>query len=72
METTITPCHFNFDTTKGKATARFMLDYGAEHNTLWGCFLKKNGEFWWIKNKDIRLEPNYSLRDQDPYEKTDA
>jgi hypothetical protein len=67
-QVTVTPCNFPFNTIKGKATARFMIDYGAEDNLMWVCFLKKNGECWCFQNKDIRMEPNFSLRDQEKFE----
>lgn len=54
------------DTPKGPAWAHFILDYGQEHDVLWGCFVKETGECWWVANRDVRLEKNWSLGIRSP------
>jgi hypothetical protein len=49
------------DTPKGPAWAHFLLDYSQEHDVLWGCFLKANGECWWVSNRDVRMDRNWSM-----------
>ena len=41
--------------------AHFILDYGTEHDTLWGIFLNQSGEFWWVPTKEIRMGKNWSF-----------
>ena len=50
-----------FSTPKGPAWAHFLLDYGTEHDILWGCFICDSGQCWWVANRDIRLAENWSL-----------
>jgi hypothetical protein len=49
-------------TPKGDAFAHFLIDYGQEHNLIWVAFLKQSGECWCFSNKEIRLEPNFTMQ----------
>ena len=42
---------------EGKGLAHVLIDYGAEHDLLWVCFLE-NGECWTYKNQLIRADSN--------------
>lgn len=44
----------------GKALAHVIIDYGAEHDLLWVCFLQ-NGEIWTYRNQDVRAEKNVTF-----------
>jgi len=44
-----------------EATVKLILDYGQEHDTLFGCFMRDTGEFWWVPSYEIRLFNNWSL-----------
>jgi len=46
---------------KGYGETIFILDYGPEHDILWGVALDSNGEVWWVPNTRIRFIKNYSL-----------
>lgn len=48
-------------TPKGKGRAVVLIDYGVEENLLWVVFLNDNGECWTFQNKDVRLEPNFTI-----------
>lgn len=46
---------------KGYGECHFIIDYGPEHDVLWGVALDSNGEVWWVPNKDVRFIKNYSV-----------
>jgi hypothetical protein len=48
-------------TPKGEAYAHFLIDYGMEEHLLWVCFINETGECWTFRNKDIRIQKNYTL-----------
>ena len=50
-----------FDTPKGKALAKFVIDPGDQSNLQWVTFLKETGECWTFDNKDVRLEKNVTM-----------
>lgn len=41
--------------------AHFLLDYGAEHHVLWGCFVDATRECWWVPNPEVRAQGNPSM-----------
>lgn len=47
-----------FDTPKGKAMAKFLIDYGSQSNLLWVCFMQETGECWTFDNAKILLDKN--------------
>jgi len=48
-------------TSRGDGMAILLLDYGIDHNTLWGVVLNDGGEFWWIPNPQVRFTPNWTI-----------
>lgn len=56
------------ETNKGKAMAHF-LTWDHELPSEFGCFLNSSGEFWWIKQTEIKLEENWTAgtNKQPPY-----
>lgn len=48
-------------TPKGKAFARYIIDYGMESNLLFVCFQDDTGECWTWGTPDIRLQNNITL-----------
>jgi hypothetical protein len=57
-------------TPKGKAMAHLVIDYGMEADLVWVCFQDQTGECWSWVNKDIKLQPNITFRQQ--FLKTEA
>lgn len=49
-----------FQTPKGRATAKFLIDYGPESDLQWVCF-QESGEVWTWSNWDVRLLDNITL-----------
>jgi hypothetical protein len=49
-------------TPKGAAWAHLVIDYGPEADLLWVCFQDDTGECWTWNNRDIRIQPNITLR----------
>jgi hypothetical protein len=45
----------------GNGLAAFLIDYGQEHNVLWGIIMDKTGEVWWVQNSLIRVQTNRSF-----------
>jgi len=45
-------------TTKGKALAHFLIDTGIENDIQWVCFIDATGEFWTVRNPNIRAQLN--------------
>lgn len=45
------------DNAEGLAFA--LIDYSIEHHVIWGIALN-NGEVWWVPNKDIRFQSNWT------------
>ena len=53
-----------FDTPDGKGDAHFIMDYGFDHDTYWGVFIRsgnKARQFWWYNNKHVRIEENKTI-----------
>ena len=48
-------------TPKGNGWAFFMIDLSQEHDLEWVVFLDNTGECWTFRNKDIRIQKNYTL-----------
>jgi hypothetical protein len=44
-----------------KALAHVLIDYGAEFDLFWVCFLD-NGECWCVANPDVRAQDNWSFK----------
>lgn len=42
------------DTPRGKADAHFLIDYSADDNLVWVCFIRGSGECWSYRNPLIR------------------
>lgn len=49
------------ETPKGSALAHFLIDYGAECNLLWVCFLDNSGEIWTYDNSKVRATKNITM-----------
>jgi hypothetical protein len=49
-------------TPKGKAWAHLVIDYGPEADLLWVCFQDEDGACWTWSNRDVRIQPNATLR----------
>ena len=49
------------DTPKGTAQATFLIDYSAEHDLYWVCFIDETHECWTFGNRDIRAQTNVTL-----------
>ncbi len=49
------------ETPKGSAQAMFLIDYSAEHNLMWVCFLDDGGECWTFQNPEVRACRNITL-----------
>lgn len=47
-------------TPKGKAIAKFLVDYGPEADLQWVCF-QDSGEVWTWGNQDIRVMNNITI-----------
>ena len=43
------------------ALAHALIDYGAEFDLLWVCFLD-NGECWTVANPDVRAQENWTFK----------
>lgn len=50
------------ETPRGKAMAHAMIDYGPEMHLLWVCFLDESRECWTVRNDEVRLQKNESMR----------
>ena len=48
-------------TTKGRGWAYFLIDRSQEHDLEWVVFLDENSECWTFRNKDIRIQENYTM-----------
>lgn len=48
-------------TAKGTGLAHFIIDYGEEHDILWGICMDDTGEWWWLANPEVRGLKNISL-----------
>ena len=48
-------------TPKGDGYAHLLIDYGAEYNLLWVCFLDDSGECWTYDNTQIRAQKNITM-----------
>jgi hypothetical protein len=48
-------------TSKGKAWAIALIDYGPQWDLQWITFLHESGECWTFQNRDIRQEENYTF-----------
>ena len=46
---------------KGEGYAHVLIDYGAEFNLLWVCFLDDSGECWTYDNTQIRAQKNLTM-----------
>jgi hypothetical protein len=42
------------------ALAHVIIDYGPEHDIVWGCF-GADGEIWWLRNSEVRAQSNITL-----------
>jgi hypothetical protein len=49
------------ETSKGRALAHFLVDYGMETSLLWVCFLDANGQCWTVPNEEITMQKNWSV-----------
>lgn len=54
------------ETPKGSALAHFLIDYGAENNLLWVCFLNNNGQIWTYDNTEVRAPKNITMKRKKP------
>jgi hypothetical protein len=48
-------------TPKGNGWAFFCIDRSQEHDLEWVVFLDITGECWTFRNRDIRIQKNYTL-----------
>lgn len=48
------------NTPKGKALAKFLIDYGPEADLQWVCF-QQTGEIWTWGNTDVRVDDNVTI-----------
>ncbi len=48
-------------TPKGKGWAFFLIDRSQEHDLEWVVFLDDGGTCWTFRNKDIRIQENYTF-----------
>ena len=48
-------------TPKGDGYAHVLIDYGAEYNLMWVCFLDDSGECWTYDNTQVRAQKNVTL-----------
>ncbi len=46
---------------KGSGLAHLVIDMGAEHHLLWTIAMDDTGEFWSLKNPDVRAQWNATL-----------
>jgi hypothetical protein len=46
---------------KGTGECIGWIDYGPEHDLLWGVAFDSTGEVWWVPNPMVRFIKNYSL-----------
>lgn len=47
-------------TPKGKALAKFLIDYGPESDLVWVCF-QASGEIWAWSNQEVRADKNVTM-----------
>lgn len=52
----------------GNGWVFFMIDRSQEHDLEWVVFLDNSGECWTFRNKDIRIQKNYTLSRTDTSE----
>ncbi len=45
----------------GPAICYVLIDYGADYNLVWVCFLEENGECWSFDNTEVTLQENKTL-----------
>jgi hypothetical protein len=50
------------DTPRGAGDAWAVIDYGEEHHLLWCVFIRSTGESWQVRNDQVRLRGNESMR----------
>ena len=55
------------ETSKGRGFAYFLMDYGKDYDVLWGVFIDKNKECWWVPNPEVRLIANWSFDHRTPH-----
>lgn len=48
------------NTPKGKALAKFLIDYGPEADLQWVCF-QQTGEIWTWGNPEVRVDDNITI-----------
>lgn len=41
--------------------AWWIRDIGAEQHLQWGVVFDDNGEIWWVENKEIRAQTNWTM-----------
>lgn len=56
-------------TSKGAASAHFLIDCGEEHRLLFVCFIDETGEQWTFRNDEVRLQRNETMRSSVPASK---
>ena len=47
-------------TSKGKALAHVLIDYGPEADLVWVCF-QDNSEVWCYRNQEVRADRNITF-----------
>ena len=45
------------DVPQGRAWAHFIVDYSQDTDIVWGCVIRETGEWWWVRNKEVRSVP---------------
>jgi len=53
------------ETNLGKGFAHFLMDAGQEHTSLFGVFIDKTGEFWWVDQRFVRVQHNWTMGRQE-------
>ena len=48
-------------TPKGRGWAHFIIDRSQEHDLEWVVFIDNSAECWTFRNKDIRIQENYTM-----------
>ena len=54
-------------TPHGKATVKFLIDYGPEADLMWVC-VQEDGSIWTWSNWQVRALPNMTLDRKQSYE----
>ena len=49
------------DTPRGPAIAFAVIDYGAQADLIWVCFILESGECWSYPNPVIKLAKNITM-----------